>query len=67
MNFGEMLARGMGVAGWIIGFVAVLGGFLIVVGVIGLALSYALGGKENAPDDDPDEGEEDQEDDDRND
>ena len=41
MNFGEMLARGMGVAGWLIGFVAVLGGFLIVVGIIGLLLIEA--------------------------
>lgn len=48
MNFGEMVARGAGVAGWIIGLVAVLGGFLIVVGVIGLALSYAMGGSDDA-------------------
>ena len=47
MNFGEMVARGAGVAGWIIGLVAVLGGFLIVVGVIGLALSYVMGGRDD--------------------
>ena len=51
MNFGEMVARGAGVAGWIIGLVAVLGGFLIVVGVIGLALSYAMNGKEDGAED----------------
>lgn len=43
-----MVARGAGVAGWIIGLVAVLGGFLIVVGVIGLALSYVMGGSDDA-------------------
>lgn len=48
MNFGEMVARGAGVAGWIIGLVAVLGGFMIVVGVIGLALSYVMGGSDDA-------------------
>ena len=45
-----------GFDGWqrpllLIGFVAVLGGFLIVVGVIGLALSYAMGGKEDGAED----------------
>ena len=36
--FGEQILRGLGVAGWIIGLIAGLGGFLIVVGVIGVLL-----------------------------
>ena len=36
--FGEQILRGLGVAGWIIGLIAGLGGFLIVVGIIGLLL-----------------------------
>ena len=48
MNFGEMVARGVGVAGWIIGLIAGLGGFLVVVGVLGLALSYVMGGSDDA-------------------
>ena len=36
--FGEQVLRGLGVAGWIIGLIAGLGGFLIVVGIIGLLL-----------------------------
>ena len=36
------LLAGMGAAGWIIGFIALLGVFLIVVGALGLALSYAM-------------------------
>ena len=39
--FGEQILRGLGVAGWIIGRIAGLGGFLIVVGIIGLLLIEA--------------------------
>ena len=39
--FGEQILRGLGVAGWIIGLIAGLGGFLIVVGIIGLLLIEA--------------------------
>ena len=38
------LLKGMGAAGWIIGFIALLGAFLIIVGIIGLALSYVAQG-----------------------
>ena len=46
------LLRGMGVAGWCIGFMAVLGVFLIVVGVLILALSYAFGAEEAGKEED---------------
>ena len=46
----DNLMRGMGAAGWVIGFVALLGAFLIVVGVIGLGLVYAFGGTEGDDD-----------------
>ena len=39
--FGEQILRGLGVAGWIIGLIAGLGVFLIVVGIIGLLLIEA--------------------------
>ena len=39
--FGEQILRGLSVAGWIIGLIAGLGGFLIVVGIIGLLLIEA--------------------------
>ena len=39
--FGEQILRGLGVAGWIIGLIAGLGGFLIVAGIIGLLLIEA--------------------------
>ena len=39
--FGEQILRGLGMAGWCIGFLAGLGVFLIVVGVIGLLLIEA--------------------------
>ena len=39
--FGEQILRGLGAAGWIIGLIAGLGGFLIVVGIIGLLLIEA--------------------------
>jgi hypothetical protein len=39
--FGEQILRGLGVAGWIIGLIAGLGGFLIVVGIIGLLIEAA--------------------------
>ena len=39
--FGEQILNGLGVAGWIIGLIAGLGGFLIVVGIIGLLLIEA--------------------------
>ena len=39
--FGEQVLQGLGAAGWIIGLIAGLGGFLIVVGIIGLLLIEA--------------------------
>jgi hypothetical protein len=39
--FGEQILRGLGAAGWLIGLIAGLGGFLIVVGIIGLLLIEA--------------------------
>ena len=39
--FGEQILRGLGVAGWCIGFLAGLGVFLLVVGIIGLLLIEA--------------------------
>jgi hypothetical protein len=39
--FGEQILRGLGAAGWCIGLLAGLGGFLIVVGIIGLLLIEA--------------------------
>lgn len=46
----QMLA-GMGAAGWVIGFIALLGGFLILVGIVVLALIHvanALDGPKEA-------------------
>lgn len=40
------LLKGMGVAGWIIGLMAVLGVFLIVVGVFCYAMMIVFGGEE---------------------
>ena len=47
----EGLLKGMGAAGWVIGFLALLGAFLIVVGIFGLALSYAMQGPEKKKED----------------
>lgn len=35
-TFGDMLRQGVNTAGWVIGFIAALGLFLLVVGIIGL-------------------------------
>ena len=54
MNWGiiaDNLLKGMGAAGWIIGFVALMGIFLCAVGLVGLALSYAFGGTEGEEED----------------
>lgn len=40
------LLKGMGVAGWIIGFMGLLGIFLIVVGVFCYAMMIVFGGEE---------------------
>lgn len=40
----DNLMRGMGAAGWCIGFLALMGLFLILVGVLVLAAIYATGG-----------------------
>lgn len=42
--FAEMLQKGLAVGGWVVGFVVALGAFLVLVGVIGLLLSFALSG-----------------------
>lgn len=39
--FSEQVLKGLGAAGWCIGLIAGLGGFLIVVGIIGLLLIEA--------------------------
>ena len=36
--FGEQVLKGLGAAGWCIGFLAGLGGLLIVAGVLGLVM-----------------------------
>ena len=40
MNFGEQVMAGLGVAGWMIGFLAGLGVFLIVVGLVVLTFQW---------------------------
>ena len=50
--FAEALQRGLAAGGWVIGLLASLGVFLLVIGTIGLALSYALGGKDDEEDED---------------
>ena len=40
MNFGERVMAGLGVAGWMIGFLAGLGVFLIVVGLVVLTFQW---------------------------
>ena len=39
--FGEQILKGLGAAGWMIGFVAGIGALLIVIGVFGLLLIEA--------------------------
>ena len=38
IGFGAKLAEGLGTAGWVIGFIAGLGAFLILAGILMLAL-----------------------------
>lgn len=38
IGFGAKLAEGLGTAGWVIGFIAGLGAFLILAGILTLAL-----------------------------
>ena len=42
MNFGEMIVRGMCTAGWVIGFVAVLGAAICVIGLLCTVLTGAV-------------------------
>ena len=42
--FGEMLQRGMAVAGWVIGFVAILGLFVMVVALICMLFAFVANG-----------------------
>lgn len=41
--FAEQVLRGLGTAGWLIGLLAGLGMFLIVVGILGLLVIHAAG------------------------
>lgn len=57
----ERMAEGMGAAAWVAGFVVVIGLFLLVVGLIGLVLTYVFsedddeeGGGDDAGDGDRD-------------
>lgn len=49
--FAEALQRGLAAGGWVIGLLVSLGGFLILVGAIGLALTYIIGDREDVPQD----------------
>ena len=40
MLFTEQLLKGLGVAGWLIGFLAGMGVFLILVGIVVLAFQW---------------------------
>lgn len=42
--FGEMLQKGLGAAGWVIGFVAALGLFTMVVALICMLFSFIANG-----------------------
>lgn len=49
------LLKGMGVAGWIIGFMGLLGIFLIVVGVFCYAMMIVFGGDDAGEAEEPKE------------
>ena len=42
----EYMQRGMASAGWLVGFVVILGLFLVIVGLLGLAFMTIFGGNE---------------------
>lgn len=44
--FAEALQKGLATGGWVIGLMVSLGGFLVIVGLIGYLLSVAMGGEE---------------------
>lgn len=46
--FAEALQKGLAAGGWAIGFIAALGAFLVLVGILGLALSYAVRGEDTS-------------------
>jgi len=48
----EFMQKGMASAGWLIGFVVILGLFLLIVGLIGLAFMAIFGGNEEEEDPD---------------
>ena len=41
-SFWGNVAAGLGASGWAIGFLAGFGGFLVILGIIGYALTYAM-------------------------
>lgn len=45
-GFCERVADGLSAAGWVIGLMAGLGAFLIVVGIFGYAMLCVFGGEE---------------------
>lgn len=46
IDFGQKLIDGLGAAGWVIGFMAGLGVFLLICGTIGYAMMCVFGGEE---------------------
>jgi hypothetical protein len=47
----EAMLKGMASAGWLIGFVVILGLFLVIVGLLGLAFMAIFGGEEEDKED----------------
>lgn len=45
-EFARQLVAGLGAAGWAIGLMAGLGGFLLIVGIFGYAMMCVFGGEE---------------------
>ena len=45
-EFARQLVAGLGAAGWVIGLMAGLGGFLLIVGIFGYAMMCVFGGEE---------------------
>lgn len=49
----EYMLKGMAGAGWLVGFVVILGLFLVVVGLIGLGFMAVFGGEEEEEEETP--------------
>ena len=48
---GEYMQRGLAAGAWVIGFIAALGGFLLVVGIFGYAMTFVMNRDEEGDDD----------------